>query len=184
VPKNVPLVLHICCAPCLIYPLKKLREQDFDIHGFFYNPNIHPCDEYALRENTLKEFSRRAACRVNFSTEKSESLFDAAIGENRDKPQRCFSCWSMRLKKTAEYARSIDVDTISTTLLVSPYQDQAMVKKAGEQAAADAGLKFYYYDFREGYPEAVRISKQEGLYRQKYCGCRFSREERREKVKS
>jgi len=177
------MVLHICCAPCLIYPLKKLRELDFDINGFFYNPNIYPAEEYALRKNTLKDYSRRAGCRVDFAGEDEKPAFEEAVGANPEKPQRCFQCWFMRLKKTAEYARSINADTISTTLLVSPYQDHALVKKAGEQAAAGAGLKFYYYDFREGYPEAVRISKQEGLYRQKYCGCRFSREERKIKLK-
>jgi predicted adenine nucleotide alpha hydrolase (AANH) superfamily ATPase len=178
--KKEPVLLHICCAPCLIYPLKKLRELNFEVGGFFYNPNIYPSQEYLLREKTVSEYANRAECSVYFAEGSADGLFPEAQAAAMNKADRCKKCWYLRMRKTAEHARSIGVTTFTTTLLVSPYQDQEMLKQAGEKAAAEYGITFYYYNFSEGYQEAVRVSKQEALYRQKYCGCRFSLQERRE----
>lgn len=171
------ILLHICCAPCMIYPLKKLRQDDFEVGGFFYNPNIYPSSEYDLRRMFVHKYANRVNCDVHFS-ENDMSEFFYVGNEGPAKPLRCQICWYMRLRKTAEHAKKINVDTFTTTLLVSPYQDKALIKSAGEKAALDTGTNFYYYDFSSGYQEAVRISKQEELYRQKYCGCRLSLKER------
>ncbi|MBU4305782.1 MAG: epoxyqueuosine reductase QueH [Candidatus Omnitrophica bacterium] len=176
------IVLHICCAPCLIYPFRKLSGAGFAIKGFFYNPNIYSAQEYALRKQTLQGYAQKIDCTVCFFEDDAQDEFTRMIADSAQRPQRCRICWYLRLKKTAEYAKRINAGVFSTTLLVSPYQDHVLLKEAGEMAALDTGVDFYYCDFRQGYQEAVGISRQEGLYRQKYCGCNLSREERRVKV--
>ncbi len=173
------ILLHICCAPCEIYPLKKLRAMNYDVGGFFYNPNIYPYDEYALRKKYVMEYSNRVNCDIYFCEGYAEDEFKEAVKDALQRPQRCLNCWYLRLKKTAEHAKKIGVKTFTTTLLVSPYQDKHAIKRLGEKAAAECGVSFFYYDFSEGYREAVRISKLEQLYRQKYCGCQYSLAERR-----
>ncbi len=172
------ILLHICCAPCEIYPLKKLRELNYDVEGFFYNPNIYPHDEYVIREKYVREYSKQVDCDIYFSEGYNEEQFNDAVKDNLEAPQRCMNCWYLRLKKTAEYAKSINVEAFSTTLLVSPYQDKQAIKRLGEKAAQESGISFFYYDFSEGYQEAVKISRQEQMYRQKYCGCKYSLEDR------
>ncbi len=173
------ILLHICCAPCLIYPLKQLRSQGYSVSGFFYNPNIFPQEEYQLRKKTLIDYSQRAEISVNFSSEERNIDFLKEVSTNVDRPARCQKCWYLRLKKTAEQALKMNIPAFTTTLLVSPYQDTELLKAEGERAAKETGVNFYFYDFREGYQEAVRIAKEEKLYRQKYCGCSFSLEEKR-----
>lgn len=175
------ILLHICCAPCMIYPLKKLREDNFEVGGFFYNPNIYPADEYNLREQAVHTYANRTNCDVYFSRDDHPEMF-FVHADSHEAPHRCKVCWYLRLKKTAEYARRINVSCFTTTLLISPYQDKLMLKSIGEKVAQQTGLDFYYYDFSQGYKEAVQISKQEGLYRQKYCGCKFSLMERNQGI--
>jgi len=170
------MLLHICCAPCMIYPLKKLREDNFEVGGFFFNPNIYPASEYNLRKKTVHEYANRVNCNVYFSGNDVSELF--FVGGEAAKPLRCRICWYMRLRKTAEHAKKINVYTFTTTLLVSPYQDKELIKLAGEKAARETGTNFYYEDFSVGYRDSVEISRREGLYRQKYCGCRLSLKER------
>lgn len=172
------IVLHICCAPCQIYPLQKLRSKDYSVRGFFYNPNIHPQQEYNRRKKTVLEYSGDVCCDVYICPDDHRDEFFNAISHTQTKPKRCQICWFMRLKKTAEYAKKINVNTFTTTLLVSPYQDSSLLKSIGEKVAAWAGVDFYFQDFKQGYQQALRISKEQGLYRQKYCGCLFSLKER------
>ncbi|MCK4993438.1 MAG: epoxyqueuosine reductase QueH [Candidatus Omnitrophica bacterium] len=168
------ILLHMCCAPCEIYPLKKLRSMNWEVEGFFYNPNIYPHTEYALRKKYVMDYSNRVNCDIYFCEGYHDEEFNNAIKNNLDKPERCMNCWYLRLNKAAEHAKMIKVDTFSTTLLVSPYQDKQAIKLLGEKAAAEHGVNFFYYDFSVGYQEAVKISKIEQLYRQKYCGCKYS----------
>lgn len=174
------ILLHMCCAPCEIYPLKKLREMNYDVGGFFYNPNIYPYDEYALRKKYVVEYSNRVNCNIYFSDGYHDEEFKEAIKDDLEAPARCEKCWDLRLRKTAAHAKRIKVDLFTTTLLVSPYQDKQAIKRIGENAAAEFGVSFFYYDFSEGYRESVNISRQEQLYRQKYCGCKYSLAERSE----
>ncbi len=162
------ILLHICCAPCLIYPFKRLKDKGFKISGFNYNPNIYPEAEYNRRKEALVSLSRDLELSVNYS-EYLQSDFVQA-------PGRCIICWSLRLKKTAEYAKENRFSTFSTTLLVSPYQDHELIKQLGSKIAKETGIDFYYEDFRVGFKEAQREAKIKGIYRQKYCGCKYSNE--------
>jgi len=169
------LLLHTCCAPCLIYPLERLKEKGFEVTGFFYNPNIHPVGEHQNRKQAVEDFSKGASVDVVYS-EYQPSEFFQAVNLKEAKPQRCSICWSLRLQKTAQAAKEKGFDSFSTTLLVSPYQDQESLKKIGNDISKEAGVSFYYEDFRTGFKKAHDLAKTQGIYCQKYCGCIYSNE--------
>ncbi|MFH2145888.1 MAG: epoxyqueuosine reductase QueH [Candidatus Omnitrophota bacterium] len=176
------ILLHTCCAPCLIFPNKKLQSAGFEVIGFFYNPNIYPQDEYRRRKDTLLRYAAQINVEMRSeSTENDAVFFDQAAAGSDNKPARCSACWYLRLYRTAQYAKKNAIGMFTSTLLVSPYQDIETVRAMGEKAAKESGVAFYDADFRSGYQDCVKISKQENLYRQKYCGCRKSLEESKEK---
>jgi epoxyqueuosine reductase len=158
----------------MIYPLEQLRKQNFEVCGLFYNPNIQPSDELEKRKANVFTYSNRTNCSVFFDKSDDSEQFFTAFGDKLDGPQRCHTCWYLRMKKTAEHARKINVNCFTTTLLVSPYQDGAKIKEIGEKVAEQTGVEFYYENFSVGYQNAVQSSKLENMYRQKYCGCSLS----------
>jgi len=176
------ILLHICCGPCLIYPLKRLNAQGLKAKGFFYNPNIHPVSEYDRRKEAVSALSSSLQIEVE-SPEYNPSEFSQAIGDDLIAPQRCMHCWKLRLDKTAVYAKENGFDVFTSTLLVSPYQSQESLKQLGSEAAKQAGVDFYYEDFRPGFRQAHEEAKKQGVYCQRYCGCSYSEIERNTKVK-
>lgn len=172
--KNKSIVLHVCCAPCMIYPLEQLRKQDFEVCGIFYNPNIQPEDELEKRKVNVFTYSNQTDCAMFFDNGIDSEQFFAVFKDKLDGPQRCHTCWYLRMKKTAEHAKKIKVKYFTTTLLVSPYQDGEKIKEIGQKVADQTGTEFYYENFSVGYQRAVEISKLENMYRQKYCGCNLS----------
>ncbi len=173
------LLLHTCCAPCLIYPLKVMRQEGFETQGFFYNPNIHPYSEYTKRYNAVLDYAKEAALAL-VSLDKEYPIEDyfREVAFKENKPARCHICWALRLKETAMTAKDKNFDYFSTTLLVSPYQDQEMLKTIGAKIADEIGIGFFYRDFREGFREAHNAARSKGIYTQKYCGCIYSERER------
>ena len=178
------LLLHICCGPCALYPVKELLNKKFDkITGFFYNPNIHPPSEYKRRKDALYEASRGQAClsptgfEIIYPEYKMEEYFRAVLLKE-DSPERCSLCWELRLSETANFAKNNGFDAFTTTLLISPYQNHEKVKNIGESIAEEKGIQFYYQDFRPGFKDGQEQARKENLYRQKYCGCVFSELER------
>jgi hypothetical protein len=169
------VLLHTCCAPCLIYPLEKLKEEGFSVTGFFYNPNIHPLAEYTRRKEALSALAPELEI---IYPEYSPREFFNAVNLKEEVLQRCALCWGLRLKKTAQTAKEKGFEYFTTTLLVSPYQDQELLKKIGNDAARDEGVKFYYADFRPGFRKAHDEAKAKGVYCQRYCGCLYSEIER------
>lgn len=177
------VLLHICCAPCAIYTTRKLKERD-DIKlvgGFFYNPNIHPASEYIRRKESAEKLSDLLGIKINFFRNLKFQDFFRKINFH-EKEERCTLCWQLRLNKTAEYATKKGFDAFTTTLLISPYQDQEKIKRIGEEAAARHSASFLYEDFRPGFRESHKLSKEMGLYHQKYCGCIYSEKERIESL--
>lgn len=170
------LLLHICCAPCTIYPLKILRQAGHELTGYFYNPNIHPYLEYKRRLDTLKEFSLQEALPVEYDETYPMESFLRAVAS--DEMNRCRHCYAMRLQRAAREAKEGGYEGFTTTLLYSKYQKHDWIREAGEEAAARHGLTFLYVDFRDGWSEGVERSKELGMYRQPYCGCIYSEKER------
>ena len=177
------LFLHICCSPCLAFPLEQLTQEGIELTGFWYNPNIHPFTEYQKRLNSLKSFAQVKNLKVIYKDSYDlEDFFQKVLsqwfnnGENLDK--RCQYCYEMRLSGTASEAKKQGFENFSTTLLVSPYQKHNLLKEVGEKVGKSFGVDFYYRDFRPGYYEGRKMAKEMNLYVQKYCGCIFSEKER------
>jgi len=171
------LLLHTCCAPCMIYPLERLRQDGFDVSGFFYNPNIHPAPEFNLRRQAVEEYGKGQQVPVAFP-EYDPDIFFRTVPESLGFPARCAYCWKLRLSQTARYARENGFTAFTTTLLVSPYQDIEVIKQVGNLAAEEQGVLFYFEDFRPGFRKAHDQAKKAGIYCQKYCGCVYSERER------
>ncbi len=170
--------MHICCAPCLIYPLDTLRVRGVEVTGLFYNPNIHCALEYSKRNDALSVLDSKIEV---IQGEYSPQDFFRAVNLKEDFPGRCAICWRLRLKKTARVASLRGFKYFSTTLLVSPYQDHESLKKIGAEAGREEGVEFYYVDFRPGFRKAMEEARQKGIYTQKYCGCIYSQIDRNKK---
>ncbi len=155
------LLLHTCCAPCTTFVYKWLVENHFEAEGLFYNPNIRPEAEYQKRLATMRAYGTAVGLKVSY--EPSDRTIE---------PENCEECYRVRLEKTANLASLNGHDYFSTTLLISPYQKHALLKRVGEEAAEKYGVAFYYRDFRDGYYESRRLAQAMQLYRQKYCGCK------------
>ncbi|MCX7846342.1 MAG: epoxyqueuosine reductase QueH [Dictyoglomaceae bacterium] len=170
------ILLHICCSNCIPYPLKSMREEGYKVKGFWYNPNIHPYQEYKLRLEALKIFSEYQSLDIIYEDDYDLEGFlrEVVFRENN----RCPVCYYIRLKKTAQKAKELGFERFSTTLLVSPYQKHELIKNIGELLAEEFNLEFFYKDFRVGYREGINIVRELNLYRQKYCGCIYSEKER------
>lgn len=170
------LLLHICCGPCAMWPLERLLEEGVDVTLLFYNPNIQPGVEWERRhENAVKVADHyRLPLVARGCSLAEEWLRRADEGANR-----CRYCYQMRLACVAQEAEEGGFDAISTTLLVSPYQDRQMILEAGERAVQGKAVSFIPYDWRDGYRKGQAMARDLGLYRQKYCGCLVSLEESR-----
>lgn len=170
------ILLHSCCAPCTIVPLQRLREAAWTVHGFFYNPNIHPYQEFVKRLETYTAFAqlRELAVIIRPDYELETFLRQTAFRESR----RCLYCYSTRLAAAARLARKSRFDAFTTTLLYSKRQNHELVKSIAEQAAKEFGAPFYYEDFRSGWREGQEQARRLNIYRQQYCGCIYSEKER------
>ena len=126
------ILLHICCAPCSIFPIEAVRAEGHKITGFFYNPNIHPYSEYLKRKNEVEKYSQEAGLDVIFSDYDMEKFFQHTVYNEAPKT-RCAVCWWLRLDKTARWSAQNGFDAFTTTLLVSPYQDHEKIKTIGDQ---------------------------------------------------
>lgn len=175
------LLLHICCAPCAIYPVKTIRMKGFDIMGFFYKNNIHPYMECLKRQETLQSYADTIDLNVIYQKGYDlEGFIQTIVFRESD---RCSFCYHERLKTTALTAKRGKFDCFSTTLLYSKFQKHDMIVSIGEVVGKSVGIKFYHQDFRIGWKEGVEASKELGLYRQQYCGCIYSEKERYFKTK-
>ena len=170
------LLLHMCCGPCTIFPLKVLREEGIEVMGFFYRHNIHPYTECLRREETLKGYAGQEQFRVIWQdTYEMEAFIQAVAFREAD---RCKFCYHDRLSAAARVARKGKFDAFSSTLLYSRFQNHERIRKTGEAIGKKMGIPFFYRDFRTGWKEGIETSKTLGMYRQQYCGCIYSEKDR------
>jgi predicted adenine nucleotide alpha hydrolase (AANH) superfamily ATPase len=172
------LLFHACCAPCSTACFLGLKDEGLAAGLFWYNPNIHPFTEYQARKNSIVKFAAENAVNLDMDDEYGLRLFLKTVGTDPRPGDRCGICYTLRLEKTARVAAANNYNAFSTTLLCSPYQNHDAIRAAGEAAASDAGVQFFYRDFRPWFMEGQRIARDGGSYIQKYCGCVFSEEER------
>ena len=171
------LMLHACCGPCSLEPARLLRAEGWDITICYVNPNIAPPAEYARRLDVLRAWAAQEGVEV------MEGACDRAAWERRVAPlgtrreARCEACYRLRLLEAARIGRERGCDALATTLAVSPYQLLDACNRQLVRAARAADLTPLPRDFRAHYPEATRRARELGMYRQNYCGCRFSEAE-------
>ncbi len=170
------LLLHICCGPCALFPLKKLREAGHEVTGFFYNHNIHPYQEYVKRRDAAVQMAEQEALPLILRDDYDLEGFLASVAATPS--TRCSYCYASRLTATAEAAVAGGFEAYTASLLYSRYQKHEEIRLRGEQIGAEQGVAFYYEDFRPGWQEGIRLSREQGLYRQQYCGCIYSEKER------
>lgn len=186
------LLLHMCCGPCSCYPVKKLRQEGIEPVGYFFNPNIHPYKEWDMRLKTAKEFAQKVELELitdeNYLLREflkralaAETGTPATIDGSGDMG-RCGMCYTWRLGEAARYAAEHGFEAFTSTLFYSIHQQHDLMRERAEFFARQYGVEFYYEDFRLGWQEGIDISKELELYRQPYCGCIFSEEERYSKA--
>ncbi len=173
------ILVHICCAPDSLYFLKKLREnfKDSKIVGYFYDPNIHPPEEYRLRYLETKRVCRKLGIDLIEGDYEPEKWMEGVRGfeEEPERGRRCSICFDMRLERSAKVAKELGCDAITTTLLMSPKKSFQQLVESGEKVAELYGIKFLAPDYRKGggVQEMFRLSEEEDIYRQNYCGCLY-----------
>jgi len=166
----------MCCAPCSIYPVKELRSSGVEVTGFFYNHNIHPYTEFRLRKEALQAYAQMVELPVLVREEYLLEEFLAAVAQ--EPKSRCTYCYRSRMEETAKAAAEHGFAAYSSTLLYSRYQDHEAIREAGVELGERYGVQFHYDDYRRGWQEGIDLSKEMGLYRQKYCGCIYSEKDR------
>ena len=185
------LLLHTCCAPCSTAVIERLSKY-FDITVFYYNPNIEPYEEYLKRKEEqkrlLKEYkSVRPIKFLDCDYENEEfSKFSNNLAENHEGGKRCMLCFYLRLKKTAHTASVNNFDYFGTSLTVSPYKNAYAINNIGLALEKKQGVKYLVSDFKKqnGYKRSIILAKEYNLYRQDYCGCKYSKIEREEYKKN
>lgn len=179
------LFLHSCCAPCSSYVLEYLSEF-FDITVFYYNPNIFPDSEYEKRvkeqEVLIQTMDLKSPVRFLAGNYDKARFYQMAKGleEVKEGGSRCFACYELRLRETAEKAKEMGYDYFTTTLSISPLKNSQKLNEIGQRIAKEYGLNYLVSDFKKknGYKRSVELSEIYGLYRQDYCGCEFSYNQR------
>lgn len=182
------LLLHACCAPCSSYVLEYLAPY-FDITIYYYNPNIYPPEEYARRLNELQKFLPVFPAAIENNVKLATTLYtpreyDDAVQLDRnpeladedERGERCRRCYLLRMKKAYEYASSNHFDWFTTTLSISPFKDAEKINVIGNALQVPGATKFLAGDFKKksGFLRSLQISSEFGLYRQQYCGCKYS----------
>jgi len=168
------LLLHICCGPCSTYTIKRLQEQGFAVTGFWYNPNIHPYAEHERRRECIATYAQEISLPVIWSEGyEMPSYFRAVVGHEAF-GERCTICYELRLRRVAEIAQQLDFHAFTTTLLISPYQQQAAICQIGQELAGRYGVEFYFENLRKGWGERGQMAREHNLYQQNYCGCVYS----------
>jgi len=173
------VLMHVCCGPCTMYPLKALRDEGIEVNGYFFNPNIHPYREFKRRIGGLVALAEEKKFAVEIDRRYGLTEYLRRVVHHEEK--RCSICYDMRLEPTAKKAAEEGMDAFTTTLLYSKYQNHALLKEKCRQLSEKYTIDFLYRDFREGWQEGIDESIALDIYRQPYCGCIYSEQERYDK---
>ncbi len=167
-----PILLHICCGVCASSVIERLREDGFEPIGLFYNPNIHPEEEYKRRFEAVRVLSEAMGFSLIEGSYEKERWLELTRGFEKEPEggRRCETCFSLRLEKTFQRSKELKIP-FTTTLTVSPHKDSQLINKIGKGFSA-----FQEYDFkkRDGFKRSLDMAKRYNLYHQNYCGCVYS----------
>ena len=186
------LVIHTCCAPCSSLPIILFDEMETfsdinleidqipNIIYYFYNPNIHPKEEYIIRRDELLRFAKEKNINLVIEEDDNSSKWNNAIEGFENEPEkgkRCEKCFELRLHKTFEYAKKIKGNYVATVMSISPHKNTDTINNIGKSLENKFdGIEFICFNFKknDGFLKTTKISKEHNLYRQKYCGCKYS----------
>lgn len=173
------ILMHVCCGPCSVFPVQELRAHGHEVNGYFYNPNIHPYREFKRRITALSQFAEQ----TNFPVviERTYGLTEYLRQVVFHEDTRCSICYAIRLEKTAKKAAKEGMDAFTSTLFYSKYQNHNLLIRQCEKLSKTYEIPFFYQDFRLGWQEGIDGSLAMDLYRQPYCGCIYSEQERYDK---
>lgn len=184
--KPKKLLLHSCCAPCSSHVISYLTNF-FDITILYYNPNISPKEEYDKRKKEqirlIKEIDKTNKIDI-IDCDYDNDIYEKSIKGYEKCPERgdrCTICFNLRLDKTAKVASENNYDYFCSTLTVSPYKNSKLINEIGKKMGDKYNIKWLYSDFKKenGYKHSIELSKKYGLYRQDYCGCKYSVREKK-----
>ena len=176
------LLLHSCCAPCSSSVIERLAPH-FDLTVYYYNPNIYPEQEYRRRAEEQRMLSERLGIPMVEAAYEPQEFDAIGLADAPEGGARCRACYALRLQNSARYAAAQGFEWLCSTLSVSPHKNAAWVNESGEAAAAAVGVRWLPSDFKKknGFLRSLQLSDQYDLYRQTWCGCRYSWRERKEK---
>lgn len=172
------MLLHTCCAPCSTHVLEMLKEF-FELTLYFYDPNIHPREEYEVRRDEMKDYAEKGLIPFIEGPYDVNRWFDLVKSREDDKEggERCFLCYEIRLRESARFAKMHGFEYFGTVLSISPHKRAYTINSIGLSLAEEFGIKFLEADFKkkDGFKRSIDLSREYGLYRQDYCGCVYSR---------
>ena len=175
---NSKILLHACCGICSAYPVSFLKDAGYEVVVYFYNPNIYPDVEYQKRLEAEKILCENSGVELIVEEYNQEEFFDYVKGfeTEPEKGLRCDKCFELRLMKTANKAKELGIENFTTSIVISPHKNFQKLSKIGEEIASKTGLNFLAIDFKkkDGFLKTNKIANSLSLYRQNYCGCKFS----------
>lgn len=176
------LLAHACCAPDALYVFGLLRE-DFEVTGFFYNPNIHPEEEFRRRLEETRKVAERLGLPLLEADYDADRWMKHAekFKDEPEKGRRCDVCYALRLRRTAEQAAASGFDCFTTVMSLSPWKKAATLNRIGRMLGRRFKVRYLEADFKkkDGFRKSVELSRAHGLYRQDYCGCLYSLRDRK-----
>ncbi len=174
------VVLHICCGVCAAGAITVLLNEGYKITGFFFNPNIYPEAEFHKRLQAVHHIAKLFQFHLDVAPYSPEEWFEktSLLMDEPEGGKRCEICYRLRLERTYHHMLHCGADFFTTTLTVSPHKKASVVNKIGIGISSD---RFLVHDFKkhEGFKRAIQIAKEQGIYRQNYCGCIYSIREQR-----
>jgi predicted adenine nucleotide alpha hydrolase (AANH) superfamily ATPase len=178
-PKNVgKVLLHSCCAPCSGEVIEAIIASGIDLTIYFYNPNIHPQEEYILRKNENIEFAKKLGIPFIDADYDPENWFEKAKGMEHEpeRGKRCTMCFDMRFEKTAEYAKQNGFEMYTSCLGISRWKNMNQINDCGKRSGEKHGVAYWDWNWRKagGSQRMLEIAKREKMYQQEYCGCAYS----------
>lgn len=175
---NSKILLHACCGICSAYPVSFLKDAGYEVVVYFYNPNIYPDVEYQKRLEAEKILCENSGVELIVEEYNQEEFFDYVKGfeTEPEKGLRCDKCFELRLTKTANKAKELGIENFTTSIVISPYKNFQKLSTIGEEIASKTGINFLAIDFKkkDGFLKTNKIANSLSLYRQNYCGCKFS----------
>lgn len=175
------MLLHTCCAPCAIYVVQQLA-REYDLALYYYNPNIHPADEYQKRLNEIVRWAKKKDIKLVETGYNVDLWFDSVKGLEQapEGGARCWVCYELRMRGAVQHAKNNGFDIFSTTMSISPHKNATKLNEIGAKLEEEYEVEYLPADWKknDGFKIACQLSKKENFYRQDYCGCEFSQAER------